>query len=370
MENQFSAEVTGLNSHGQGVLRAPSGKVYFVWNVYPQDLVQVEITEEKKSFGYAKLLKIEKKSPARRESPCAYRPQCGGCPWIELNYDFQVESKKKRVEELRVVLESLQEKEIPLEDFTESKEELGYRNRAKLFLSEKNQFGFKQNQSSEVVAVKKCVVLNEQASTQLDHLSSQSFVAPKNFAFINAHREKYHLSNKESDVFCQANDKQNIRLKSHLREKLQLQTLSKNCFELFSGTGNFSQELSECYLKVHAYDSLPRKAVLQIDGVQHHSVNLYQRSQLNKIHRQAEKLSQFDLFLDPPRAGFPDLIEFLKLKKLKNIFYVSCSDSSLRADLQKLLKTKKFIVESMRGYDFFPQTPHVEFFVHLKRIDS
>ena len=51
------------------------------------------------------------------------------------------------------------------------------------------------------------------------------------------------------------------------------------------------------------------------------------------------------------------------------IVYVSCDPATLARDLKKLI-AQKFEVESVTGFDMFPQTHHVETVVHLKLSDK
>ncbi|KAG6834597.1 hypothetical protein H0H93_008688, partial [Arthromyces matolae] len=74
------------------------------------------------------------------------------------------------------------------------------------------------------------------------------------------------------------------------------------------------------------------------------------------------------LVIDPPRKGCDDnfikqLLEF----KCKTVVYVSCNVHTQARDVGKILKAtegeesgKKYVLESVRGFDLFPQTAHVE----------
>ncbi|KAG6902678.1 hypothetical protein C0995_013370 [Termitomyces sp. Mi166 len=74
------------------------------------------------------------------------------------------------------------------------------------------------------------------------------------------------------------------------------------------------------------------------------------------------------LVIDPPRKGCDDnfirqLLEF----RCKTVVYVSCNVHTQARDVGKILKAteaeeqgKKYVLESVRGFDLFPQTAHVE----------
>lgn len=74
------------------------------------------------------------------------------------------------------------------------------------------------------------------------------------------------------------------------------------------------------------------------------------------------------LVIDPPRKGCDDnfirqLLEF----RCATVVYVSCNVHTQARDVGKILKAtegeekgRKYVLESVRGFDLFPQTAHVE----------
>jgi 23S rRNA (uracil1939-C5)-methyltransferase len=71
------------------------------------------------------------------------------------------------------------------------------------------------------------------------------------------------------------------------------------------------------------------------------------------------------IILDPPREGMPEGLEELSSLGAKDILYVSCDPVTLARDLEKLSSLGYEIVE-YKALDFFPQTYHIESFVHLR----
>ncbi len=78
------------------------------------------------------------------------------------------------------------------------------------------------------------------------------------------------------------------------------------------------------------------------------------------------KEEHFDAVLcNPPRTGIdPVLLQTLATEKPACILYVSCMPSTLARDLQKLTQSG-YKIESIQGFDMFPQTTHVEALVKL-----
>lgn len=70
------------------------------------------------------------------------------------------------------------------------------------------------------------------------------------------------------------------------------------------------------------------------------------------------------LILDPPRAGAAYLIESMTRLKARRLIYVSCNPSTLVRDLRALI-LNGYKVASVRAFDFFPNTHHIELVVSL-----
>ena len=69
--------------------------------------------------------------------------------------------------------------------------------------------------------------------------------------------------------------------------------------------------------------------------------------------------------IDPPRSGLhPKVTMALRAGRPPRIVYVSCNPKALANDLKTLLHD--YEATSVRAFDLFPQTPHVETVVHLK----
>ena len=86
---------------GVGVSATQAGDfVVFVPFVLVGEVVEVEITEVKRNFARAKLLRIEKSSPERVEPACRYFGKCGGCQYQHIEYAAQLRLKQKQIADL------------------------------------------------------------------------------------------------------------------------------------------------------------------------------------------------------------------------------------------------------------------------------
>ena len=73
------------------------GKVVFVSNVAPGDVVDVRITKGKSSFMEGETIRFHDYSKDRIEPFCAHFGTCGGCKWQHINYDLQKTYKRQQV---------------------------------------------------------------------------------------------------------------------------------------------------------------------------------------------------------------------------------------------------------------------------------
>jgi 23S rRNA (uracil1939-C5)-methyltransferase len=72
----------------------------FVTNAVPGDNLDVEITNQKKNVIFGIISKINSKSKNRIEPGCEAFGECGGCDWLNVNYDFQLQQKQQIVREI------------------------------------------------------------------------------------------------------------------------------------------------------------------------------------------------------------------------------------------------------------------------------
>jgi len=81
---------------GEGVGRV-DGFVVFVPLVIEGETVEAEITEVKKSFARADLVKVVEPAESRVEPECSYFGDCGGCQYQHMAYEAQLAMKQKQI---------------------------------------------------------------------------------------------------------------------------------------------------------------------------------------------------------------------------------------------------------------------------------
>lgn len=94
----YDIEIENLSSNGQGIGRI-DGYTLFVEGALPNERVRVEITKTNKNYGFAKLLQVVEKSPARVSPICEHFGECGGCQLQHMDYSSQLEFKTQTVKD-------------------------------------------------------------------------------------------------------------------------------------------------------------------------------------------------------------------------------------------------------------------------------
>ena len=89
--------ITGIADKGKGVARDPEGRVIFVEDVAPGDVVDVLVYKKKKSFFLGKVTNYQRYSSDRVSPFCKHFTICGGCKWQHLAYEAQLKHKQEVV---------------------------------------------------------------------------------------------------------------------------------------------------------------------------------------------------------------------------------------------------------------------------------
>lgn len=92
-----SLEVIDTAAKGKTVAKAPDGKVVFLSNAVPGDVVDIETFKKRKAYYEGKAIHFHKLSDKRTEPKCEHFGVCGGCKWQHMSYDHQLAYKEKEV---------------------------------------------------------------------------------------------------------------------------------------------------------------------------------------------------------------------------------------------------------------------------------
>lgn len=125
-------EITSLEFQGKGVARH-DGKVIFVENTVPGDIVDVQLLQNKKDFAHAKPINFHQQSSWRIPAFCEHFGTCGGCKWQYLPYEKQLEQKELFVKDALYKIGKLPE--IPFLPIVGSQQYQYYRNKLEFTFS-------------------------------------------------------------------------------------------------------------------------------------------------------------------------------------------------------------------------------------------
>ncbi len=120
-------------AEGKSIARLEDGKVLFVDNAIPGDVIDAVIIKDKKSWAQARTTRLVQPSPQRIEPFCQHFGVCGGCKWQMLPYSQQLVYKQQQVTDQLSRIGQVQLPEI--EPIVGSPRERYYRNKLEFTFS-------------------------------------------------------------------------------------------------------------------------------------------------------------------------------------------------------------------------------------------
>jgi len=90
-------EVIDAGAKGKVIAKAPDGKVIFLPNAVPGDVVDVQTFKKRKAYYEGKATTFHTLSDKRTEAVCEHFGTCGGCKWQHMAYEHQLFYKQKEV---------------------------------------------------------------------------------------------------------------------------------------------------------------------------------------------------------------------------------------------------------------------------------
>ena len=163
---------------GLGLGRLTEGMVVLVPSVLPGERVVVREVVRKKDFVSAALQEILTPSPDRIKPPCPFYGRCGGCDLQHASYKAQILLKKEILTESlqRAAGDIFSDPEISIQPALASPEEFGYRQRIRLQVDKRGQYGFFRTGSHVLEAVSRCLLAGDSLNAVLQQLhASESF---------------------------------------------------------------------------------------------------------------------------------------------------------------------------------------------------
>ncbi|SHJ86528.1 23S rRNA m(5)U-1939 methyltransferase [Arenibacter nanhaiticus] len=93
-----NVEVVDAGAKGKTIGKAPDGRVIFLTNTVPGDVVDVQTTKKRKAYFEGEAIHFHTLSDKRTTPVCDHFGVCGGCKWQDMGYEHQLFYKQKEVE--------------------------------------------------------------------------------------------------------------------------------------------------------------------------------------------------------------------------------------------------------------------------------
>lgn len=369
---------------GMGLGHA-EGKTVLVSLAAPGDHLRVRVEREQGNVLFASVVEILTPSPLRVEPPCPYFGRCGGCDFQQLAYEAQLAAKAEIIRDCLQRIARLDE--APEFVVHPSPHDWRYRVRATWQIDrEQQQVGYYERGSRRVCDVAECAVLLPRVQETLDRVRATDWrefppelkhldvvageesvsLAPP-FAKFETNELSLRVGNEVYHYNAEAFFQINPALLPELIEFALSHASGETALDLYCGVGLFTLPLARRFAKVVGVEGNPVATRFARRNLDHAGLTNAQVITASVAEGIMNAKSVDFILLDPPRAGAENVVikRMLDLHPAR-ISYVSCDPATLARDLKKLI-AGGYAIESLAGFDLFPQTHHVETVVLLRR---
>jgi tRNA/tmRNA/rRNA uracil-C5-methylase (TrmA/RlmC/RlmD family) len=402
--------VTGAPAAGGGcVARADDGRVVFVRHSLPGERVVADVTSETRSFLRADAVAILEPSPDRVEPPCPHAGpgRCGGCDFQHISLPAQRRLKSSLVAEQ---LHRLAGVDLPVEieavgtgDGSGVSDGLGWRTRIRFAVDDVGRTGFHRHRSHDIELVESCPIASPAVSsvgvgawrwpgahhvevtapaaggtpvvsveTRRSGLAATPTIdadlvvdgRPSQGSGRVCFEVGGHRFEISPGVFWQVHPEAAALLTRCVIDGLEPRP-GERAADLYAGAGLFTVPLARAVGRHGSVVALERsrracadatRNTRGLDGIE------VVRSDVTAT-TVARRLQARDLVvLDPSREGAGQAV-MGALAAIdpppRRMAYVSCDPASFSRDLRVMLDAG-WKVRSLRGFDLFPMTEHIE----------
>ena len=407
---------------GQAIGRLASGKKVFAWGGLPGEKVEIQITKKKHGFVEGVAVDIIEASEYRVDSRDG-ESFLSTSPWQILDYNYELAQKSALIKEAFG-----QEKiEIDSPEIVTDRREYEYRNKMEYSFwwdneTERISLAFFRRGSHGKIAVKTSSlampgiskkateivkILNDLGieardlktllvrSTQNSKVVAQLYVKnlevaqeiadkttaddleiiysdPRSPASVITQRVSTPLNDAMRDILLDHEFSYSIEGFFQINlpvYELALRDIRKNIntdmiVDMYSGVGSIGLTISDGkdLTLVEVNDSAVTELRRNVEKLQPNA---------KIVHTESENALEFideraTLIVDPPRAGLhTKVIERILEVAPPKVIYLSCNPTTQARDVKTLLE--KYQIDMIKGYNFFPRTPHIESLVVLSR---
>lgn len=191
MSKLLIGNVLNLTHEGKGVVKNDYYPI-FIKDVLPNEVVEYEITKEKKKFAEGKRVRLLETNKDRVTPPCPYYGVCGGCQTQHMNARLEESFKTDSV---RNTL-SRHIKDIEVNECVSLSNLYNYRNKSVFHVREENNavnIGFYKEKSRDIVDVSYCMIQKPISNEILKTV--RTLIEKYNVRAYNAKQHKGYLRN-------------------------------------------------------------------------------------------------------------------------------------------------------------------------------
>jgi tRNA/tmRNA/rRNA uracil-C5-methylase (TrmA/RlmC/RlmD family) len=382
---RFTVDV-GPVAHGGHCVARHEGQVVFVRHALPGERVVVQVTEgeERARFLRGDAVEVMEASADRITPPCPFSGpgRCGGCDFQHVALPAQRALKASVVREQ---LERLAGLEVPVtvEPVPGDRDGLGWRTRVQFAVDASGRPGLRKHRSHDLELVDHCpishpdlpVVLDRAwpEATEVEALCSSTGeglvieATPESMYVEGPEVLRERVRDRDFEVtgsgFWQVHPGAADVLVEAVLEALGPQP-GERVLDLYSGVGLFTAFLAARVGATGRVDAVESDAVAVEDARR----NLADLPQVTPVVDRVERAlrrgrlgERCDLVvLDPPRVGAKRVVvEPVAALGPRAVAYVACDPAALARDVA-IFAEHGYRLASLRAFDIFPMTHHVE----------
>jgi len=343
-------QVIDAGAKGKAIAKAADGRVVFINNAVPGDIVSVQTTKKRKAYFEGTAIKIHKASDNRVDPVCEHFGTCGGCKWQHMGYEHQLFFKQKEIENNLSRIGK-----VTLPDITPilgSKEQYFYRNKMEFSFSDSKWLTLEQIKGDTIITDKNALgfhipgMWDKILNLNKCHLQKDPSNALRDFIKKTAEKLEIPFFNTRNQtgilrslmLRTSSTGELMVLLQLFAEDKLKRVALLDAIYKQFpeitslqyviNGKGNdtiYDQEVI-CYKgKDHIFEQM-EGLTFKINAKSFYQTNSDQAFELYKITRDFAKLSGSELVFDL-YTGTGTIAQFVAAKAKKVIGIESVPDA-------------------------------------------
>ena len=402
-----SVSIESIAAGGDGVGRN-NGLVVFVPRTAPGDVVTAQ-TSGKGHFARGTLKSIVMPSPVRIEPPCPHytRDNCGGCQLQHMTYESQLEAKRMII---RDSVQRIGKRVVDAPAIERSPKDWRYRTKLTLAIQRRGARWIAGlhpfDDPARIFPLADCPITDRRVVAAWREIMEADAYFPDakelrgsvritsggpTFVMMGGHswaaRKQFsdavpsiaalwwepaddlprqlvfdkRVDRPPSASFSQVNEEMAEILRRYVLDRARSYE-PRTVIDAYAGAGQTAISLSELEIAVTAIELDPDASSWSAAALPAPS-----RAIRARVEDALPGLLPADLvILNPPRAGVDARVAATleaEVGHLRGVIYVSCNPATLARDLSRL---PSYRIESLRAFDMFPQTAHVETVCELR----